>query len=91
MARTLRDLCSTCFYSPMCVRLGTAGRPVFECEEFSQQGNGFRWAAEDLPLEAPGRQTSNEKSEGLCSDCANRKRCALRVSEGGVWHCEEYR
>ena len=28
---------------------------------------------------------------GLCCNCENNEICVIPKSEGGVWHCEEYR
>jgi len=32
-----------------------------------------------------------DKLVGLCVDCEARHNCTFPKSEGGVWHCEEYR
>ena len=34
---------------------------------------------------------TSTKYFGLCINCDNRHNCSLSNSEGGVWHCEEYR
>lgn len=31
-----------------------------------------------------------DEYKGLCVNCENRKDCAIRNKEIGVWHCEEY-
>lgn len=31
-----------------------------------------------------------DRTRGLCTNCELRPECAFPVTEGGVWHCEEY-
>ena len=90
MARRRRDLCSTCSSALTCVNLSSADMPKFECEEFSVNGSSRLSNLEDDAEPANASETSSVRSEGLCSDCTNRKHCALRMPEGGLWHCEEY-
>jgi hypothetical protein len=28
--------------------------------------------------------------KGLCLNCENRETCQYPISDGGVWHCDEY-
>ena len=91
MPRRHRDLCSTCFCAPTCMYLGVTDGPKFECEEFLGQGNSRLSALVDPSEPASDFEVNPARSDGLCSDCENRKHCALRMPEGGVWRCEEYR
>jgi len=48
-----------------------------------------RLAAVDA--DAVGKEAEPEVYKGLCVNCENRETCRLAKSEGGIWHCEEYR
>ena len=91
------DLCATCHHAPSCMNLGRPGRPVFQCEEFVvSDGSWPAGAPRAANLHRPssrvgGTRRSGAAGEGLCFDCGNRRRCAMRAVEGGIWHCEEYR
>lgn len=39
-------------------------------------------------MEVPDKSAS---FAGLCVDCQNRNTCIYAKTNGGVWHCEEYR
>jgi hypothetical protein len=90
MRENHRDLCSTCSYGSACTNQSTSDKRVLECEEFREEPRLPPAFREDGPQPRLQGQTSGEALKGLCSDCQNRKQCALRMSEGGVWHCEEY-
>jgi hypothetical protein len=66
-------------------RLPTAGRNVFLSQDrcTDKSNHSVR------PTNIFSGKSGN--SEGLCSNCENRAKCAIRSQEGGVWHCEEYR
>jgi hypothetical protein len=89
-----QGLCSGCKKAQECVFPRDPGKPVLECGEFE----GFPSAPSSFPkanihpADSPEGQ-AGEKVEfkGLCKDCENRKTCTFPKSEGGVWHCEEYR
>jgi hypothetical protein len=72
------------------MNLSSADMPKFECEEFSDQGSSRLSTLGDASELTSDPETDLARSEGLCSDCANREDCAWRMPEGGVWHCEEY-
>lgn len=79
---------------PGCVYPREPEKPILECEEFE----GFPSAPSSYPTKkaqagtgAKGRALEKGRFKGLCKDCENRKACTFPKSEGGVWHCEEYR
>lgn len=87
-------LCSGCKNAPGCVFPREPGKPVLECGEFE----GFPSVPSSFPKEntptddvSKGKARERVKFRGLCKDCENRRTCTFPKSEGGVWHCEEYR
>ena len=98
MANTLEynDLCITCNYGPTCVRREHHGKPVWYCEEFDDyQPPPKRPVGLTVKTERAREAAVAEKIQdlmrGLCCNCENNEICVIPKSEGGVWHCEEYR
>jgi hypothetical protein len=85
--RDRRDLCCICTYSSECMHRGTPESPKLFCELFDV----------DVPSLTPHEDGAAEDGGdslvvgGLCCNCENRKTCTMRMPEGDVWHCEEYR
>ena len=98
MANTLEynDLCITCNYGPTCVRREHHNKPVWYCEEFDDYQPPPKRPV-DLTVKAERARESamaekiSDLSRGLCCNCENNEICVIPKSEGGVWHCEEYR
>jgi hypothetical protein len=90
MGTNHRDLCSTCSYASACIHRSAPHKRVFQCEEFCAERPLPPMLPESLPKPAHQAPIGTALLKGLCSDCQNREHCALQLSEGGVWHCEEY-
>lgn len=90
--RRYRDLCSTCNHVKACGGRSTPERPIFFCEQFEISVPApvaeVQSAASIRP--EPRRRRADER-KGLCSNCENADACTAPNSEGGIWHCEEYR
>lgn len=91
-----QGLCTTCNHAPSCVRMNNINMPVLYCEEFDDyqpsREKSFKGFAEYGPAEiAEISKLSASREMGLCAFCDNQGNCAISKSEGGVWHCEEYR
>ena len=93
-----KDLCSTCNYGELCVSKKTRQGPVWFCEEF----DGYVAVKEQEVYEAgwqpaqsrvgPGiMEKDTSQFMGLCIHCENRFTCINSKTEGGIWHCEEYK
>jgi hypothetical protein len=93
MPGTHRDLCWTCNFAASCVNRGTAERPKLYCEQFDSYVPRSPVSEKVASRAASGdKKDSDEyKYKGLCLNCENRETCTLSGSQGGVWHCEEYR
>jgi len=90
MPENHRDLCSTCCYGSACMNRSTSDKRVFQCEEFCAERRLPPTLQESRSKPRRKAPTDTGLLKGLCSDCENREHCALRMPEGGVWHCEEY-
>jgi hypothetical protein len=90
MCSEYRDLCSTCNYAPTCDNRSSSEKPVFYCEEFYNYVP-VPVKKTSVSASAPTETIDPDKYKGLCSNCENRETCLLPRSEGGNWHCEEYR
>lgn len=84
-------LCTTCNRVRNCSYIRNPGQPVLFCEEFDCYTPPV---IEEQPAEvqAPTAEDMKQWDEykGLCVNCDSRENCAIRNSEIGVWHCEEY-
>jgi len=85
-------LCSTCNHASTCKHSRNSNNPVWHCEEFDDysplavtNNSHYTHSSSDT-----GEKYS-EKFKGLCMNCDNRNTCSKSQTEGGVWHCEEYR
>ena len=88
MCLEYRDLCSTCNHAPTCGNRSTAEKPVFYCEEFDAY---VPESSKKRSVSAPTETIDSDEYKGLCFNCENREKCVFPKSEGGIWHCEEYR
>ena len=93
-----RGLCATCKNNPFCTFPRHPTWPVLQCEEFEgEEMNLKRTPCEGFSPPIAPRIWPNpgegmyKKGMGLCSNCENCETCTFPKSEGGVWHCEEYR
>jgi hypothetical protein len=85
-----QGLCSTCNKAAHCGYKARNKRAVLFCEEFDST---VPTITEETTVESfPTLEEMREWDEykGLCVNCENRKDCAIRNKEIGVWHCEEY-
>ena len=94
-AVALRGLCTTCEHAPYCTYPRDPARPVQQCEEFDD-GTEVRFeAAGRIEVQRVRRAVEPEGQGspfwGLCTNCDLRETCTYPRSQGGVWHCEEYR
>jgi hypothetical protein len=82
----------TCNNISTCVNRKRHKQPVWYCEEFDNYSvPKDEWITimnEEEFLGSKEKETNGLK--GLCSNCANLKKCTFQKPEGGVWHCEEY-
>ena len=96
--RLYNDLCSTCNHAEICLSKKTRQGPVWFCEEFDDyvpvkepgvSEAGFQ------PAQSRDRPGTRGKEallfKGLCINCENRFTCITSKTEGGIWHCEEYK
>lgn len=85
-----RDLCMTCNYGPTCVRRKHHGKPVWYCEEFDDYQQSKPATVKRIRKSAVKKQSA-PLLQGLCTNCENSQVCVIPKTEGGIWHCEEYR
>ncbi|MEO0004989.1 MAG: hypothetical protein ABIK47_05540 [candidate division WOR-3 bacterium] len=84
-------ICATCNNLSHCGYRKDNKQPVVFCEEFDST---VPTVTEEVVLEhfpTPEEMSEWDEYKGLCINCENRKDCAIRNREIGVWHCEEYR
>ena len=90
-------LCSTCNNSLTCGYRALRGGDALFCEMFDDYmpspngGNGGVKGSASVEVDVVEKVTDAEVFKGLCVNCEDRRTCRLANSEGGVWHCEEYR
>ena len=93
----LKGLCTTCIHASICGLGKNSDSPVIYCEEFEYRFPPMSMKAEitaNTPKKARDKLTeerTDHSYKGLCINCENRETCTFPKSEGGVWHCEEYR
>jgi hypothetical protein len=87
-------LCMSCRNASVCTFPRDPAMPAFYCEEFEIETPVSDITAEKRQQFVTGPAAVKKDSSGLaglCIDCEGRKTCSFPKSEGGVWHCEEYR
>ena len=81
-------LCLTCKHSTNCVYPKSKSKPTMFCEEFDvEEGKTMSF----IPPKKESAKVEECEFKGLCKNCEHRKTCTLPKTEGGVWHCEEYK
>jgi hypothetical protein len=93
---TYAGLCSSCAHAPDCTFPRFAGQAVIQCEEWGVEIAPRETAEEQARVEpraarATPRMVPEPLARGLCATCEEYPTCDYAKSEGGVWHCEEYR
>ena len=85
-------LCVSCNLAENCMYRTGSKTAVHYCEEFTESGpksqTMLRKVAPQLPPKEELRQVAGLK--GLCVNCDFRNTCTHGITEGGVWHCENY-
>lgn len=93
-------ICSTCNNCLTCGYRALRGGDALFCEMFDDYvpspngGNGGGDVGSptvEIEADVVEKATESEVYKGLCVNCEDRRTCRLARSEGGVWHCEEYR
>jgi hypothetical protein len=79
-------LCATCMNIATCMYRKFQQQSVVYCEEFEIQPTIRKQRTTAVPTCAAEYQY-----RGLCMNCENRNSCMHADTEGGIWHCEEYR
>lgn len=80
------DLCMNCLHANSCIYIKRNRGPILFCNEYDA-------STEKKPLDYVDNFPSiNDYAEykGLCMNCIYRDSCKNAISEGGIWHCEEY-
>jgi hypothetical protein len=92
--KSLGGLCTTCRHAQTCTYPVHTLTPVIHCEDFEV----VRTISTHLRGErekSKGTETQDDSHDesflGLCTNCRNRHSCIYAKTEGGVWHCEEYK
>ena len=85
-------LCQTCNHARNCMFRPDPSLPVIHCEEFDGYAapSIVEPAAEAQAVPTAADLNEQDQYKGLCVNCENRRDCAIRNKEIGVWHCEEY-
>ena len=98
LAARSAGLCSTCNNNNNGVACGyraLRGYDALFCEMFDISPDGRRGEVKTrfvtVKTSAVSEETGPEVYKGLCINCENRETCRLAKSEGGIWHCEEYK
>jgi hypothetical protein len=85
-------LCSTCKYSRSCIFRKEERHPVHECNEFEIASIDAPAASHEVVTNIGTNDSMPDRRyKGLCMNCENRLNCRFASTDGGVWHCEEYR
>ncbi len=88
-------LCSGCQNAPGCTFPREPGRPVWQCEEFTDEGPCLERNSCEGTAPARSGLIAEDGSggawAGLCRNCDNRAACNFPRPECGVWHCDEYK
>ena len=86
-------LCVSCITAETCMYRKGSKEPVAYCEEFSTHGNQVSTKLRHVtPQLTPSEKILDPAGlKGLCVNCDHRATCTHAKTEGGIWHCEDYR
>lgn len=88
-------LCPWCSDANSCMNWARAKSPIWYCEQYHDsgppRGNPHPVFVPDTLVVAEPVEVADGQTRGICCNCENMATCLLSTSEGGVWHCEEYR
>jgi hypothetical protein len=87
--QTTESICQTCIHRRTCMYYKDRKYPIVFCEEFGT-AEGTKAQKKSVNNRSM-HETQPDLSLGLCANCENRFHCVHAHSEGGIWHCEEYR
>ena len=83
---TKSGICVTCIHAMTCIYRKSNIQPVVHCEEFETESCLQKETKHNTP-----KIIAESQYQGLCFNCENRETCIYTQTEGGIWHCEEYR
>ena len=84
-------LCSTCNNAATCTYRALRGGDALFCEMFDDYVPEPSLRLTAAVAAAVPEDFQPLPFAGLCVNCESRNTCQWARSEGGVWHCEEYR
>lgn len=89
-------ICSVCKDEAKCTYPKKSKRPILQCDEFEPHKSlpeKKRSKSINVKNRSQDKFVSKETAsyKGLCINCENRETCTFPKSDGGVWHCDEYR
>ena len=86
--RQIKGICQNCNSNNNCAFLKDAEQVIIHCEEYDNYTHMPERRQISTTIQRNGELDS---SKGLCMDCENRKSCVNVPSDGGIWHCHEYK
>ncbi len=84
-----QSICTTCNNREDCAVSARSGSPIMHCDEFDDRQEIIA-AAPELEVAAV-KEPETGNYTGICVNCEERTECIRSSTEGGIWHCEEYR
>ncbi|MFH0801522.1 MAG: hypothetical protein V2A78_03925 [bacterium] len=91
-------LCSACINEAGCTYGNTEERQVIQCEQFELSMPSRQkiteneiWRVVKSMVKPSERAETDTHVWGLCKNCGDFPNCTYPRSEGGVWHCEDYK
>ena len=81
-------LCLNCNHAEKCIQTSQNGRTINHCEEFSSYQAPAR-ISKTKPLAEKFAMVNGYL--GLCRNCEERATCSQSRTDGGIWHCEQYK
>lgn len=91
-------ICSTCNDASICKNSGNSTHPVWHCEQFNDYTPPVIDSLDknvifdgNSQISSKSEEVCSEKYKGLCMNCDNRETCINSETDGGIWHCEDYK
>lgn len=91
-------LCSACINEAGCTYGNTEERRVIQCEQFElsmpyrqKTAENEIWQIVKSMVKPSASAETDAHVWGLCKNCGEFPNCTYPRSEGGVWHCEDYK
>ncbi len=85
-------ICATCNSIDNCIHRKDQNGHIFYCDEYNgiDTSENNESEIQGTPIKHKNPIKKEQVFKGLCINCQKRFECTYALTNGGVWHCNEY-